>query len=311
MVINNRLNIGGVGRFAPSPTGLMHFGSLVSAVASFCFAKASGAKWLVRMEDLDEPRNIPGAADAILRQLEHLGLYWDEGVVYQSTRIDFYAATLKQLIDEGHVYRCICTRREIAAQALRHSSSGAVYSGKCRFMRHTPEMRGSWRFLVEDGYVEFCDLLFGHQIQNLSYDVGDYILKRSDNIFAYQFATPLDDAAQGVTQIIRGADLLNSTPRQIYLLKMLDKPVPEFGHIPLALDQQGNKISKSNQSLRNICTQHPLPFGTPDLYMALVFLAQTPPEELRYAKPVELVEWAVHNFKPANIPLKNSVISSH
>jgi glutamyl-Q tRNA(Asp) synthetase len=297
-----------VGRFAPSPTGLMHFGSLVTAVASYCFARVQKGKWLVRMEDLDTPRNIPGAADAILRQLEHLGLHWDGEVVYQSTRLEFYAGILADLIRSGGVYRCICTRREIAAQARRYGNCGAVYSGRCRAMNHSPAKRGSWRVRVNSTPVEFTDLLHGRIQQDLEQCVGDYILKRTDGIFAYQFAAPVDDAEQEISQVIRGCDLLSSTPRQIYLLRQLGYAVPAYAHIPLILDRHGNKISKSAQQLHIIERDHPLPFGTPALFMALTFLGQSPPLELRHADPVDLMRWAVQNFNQSGIPLNNIVI---
>lgn len=294
-----------VGRFAPSPTGLLHFGSLVTAVASFCFAKSQGGKWLVRMEDLDTPRNVPGAAEAILRQLEHLGLFWDESVLYQSSRHEFYSDTLGKLIDSGRVYRCICTRREIAAQARQQSTAGPIYSGLCRLSGHSAEKRGSWRFEVGHENITFTDLLCGDVDQSLMHEVGDYILKRADSIFAYQFATPLDDAAQQITQVIRGADLLDSTPRQIYLLRSLNEKIPAYGHIPLALDRYGNKISKSSQTLREIDSSLPLPFDTPDLFKALRFLGQNPSISLQHSPPVELLSWAVNNFKPLAIPRHN------
>jgi glutamyl-Q tRNA(Asp) synthetase len=298
-----------VGRFAPSPTGLMHFGSLVTAVASYCFARVQKGKWLVRMEDLDTSRNVPGAAESILRQLEYLGLHWDGEVVYQSTRLEFYAGILDNLIRSGEVYRCICTRREIAAQARRHGHCGAVYSGRCRAMHHSPDKRGSWRVRVNNTPVEFTDLLHGRIEQDLEQWVGDYILKRTDGIFAYQFATPVDDAEQEISQVIRGCDLLSSTPRQIYLLRQLGYSVPAYAHIPLALDQHGSKISKSAQQLRIIETDHPLPFGTPDLFMALKFLGQAPPLELRHANPIDLIQWALQNFNPTGIPLNNTVVN--
>lgn len=294
-----------VGRFAPSPTGLLHFGSLVTAVASYCFAKAQGGTWVIRMEDLDTQRNVPGAADAILRQLEHLGLFWDGTEMYQSARLEFYAATLQDLIDSKWVYRCTCTRREIAADAHLHTHAGAVYSGRCRQQGRDAGKRGSWRLRVTPQPIAFTDLLHGEVLQCLSQSVGDYILKRTDNIFAYQFATPLDDAAQQITQVIRGADLLDSTPRQIYLLRLLNGEIPEYGHIPLALDLEGNKISKSSQPLRYIDSSHPLPFSTPDLFHALTCLGQDPPAVLRYGPPAELLAWAVSNFKAQSIPQGN------
>lgn len=306
-----------VGRFAPSPTGMLHTGSLVTAIASYLFAKSQGGRWLLRMEDLDTARNIPGAAAAILRQLEHLGLYWDGPVVYQSARLELYADTLHQLLHTGEVYRCTCTRREIAAAALRHTASGPVYSGRCRegCARHPGNrpggQHGSWRFKVDTAPVSFIDILHGQITQQLALEVGDFILKRADNIFAYQFATPLDDAAQHITQVIRGADLLDSTPRQISLLQRLGLSLPTFGHLPLVVDEEGHKISKSTQRLERIDATVPLPFGGEDLFRVLVFLGQAPPPELLTCNqgatvpPKELLRWALHNFDPATIPLKN------
>lgn len=300
-----------IGRFAPSPTGLLHFGSLVTAVASYCFAKAQGGKWLIRMEDLDTPRNVPGAADAILRQLEHLGLFWDGSILYQSSRLEFYADTLQHLIASGCVYRCTCSRREIAARAQHNTTAGPIYSGHCRLKNHPAEKRGSWRLQVGYECITFTDLLCGDVKQSLAHTIGDYILKRTDNIFAYQFATPIDDATQDITQVIRGADLLDSTPRQIYLLNLLGKQTPEYGHIPLVVDRQGNKISKSAQTLRHIDASHPLPYGTPDLFQALIFLGQRPPLTLHNSSPLSLLEWAVCNFKPHSIPQGNFSIDRY
>jgi glutamyl-Q tRNA(Asp) synthetase len=259
------------------------------------------------MEDLDTPRNVPGAADAILRQLEYLGLYWDGEVLYQSSRLDIYSDVLEHLIDSDLVYRCICTRREINSNAHQHSSSGPIYSGRCRNLNHPSEARGSWRLKVENESIAFKDLLFGEVSQSLVREVGDYILKRTDKIFAYQFATPFDDAAQGVNQVIRGSDLINSTPRQIYLLRSLNKPIPTYGHIPLALDTHGNKISKSSQVLRQIEPGHPLPFDISDLFRVLVFLGQNPPESIKHCPAPELLTWAVDNFKPQEIPKHNQL----
>ncbi|MDY0213231.1 MAG: tRNA glutamyl-Q(34) synthetase GluQRS [Desulfuromonadaceae bacterium] len=315
-----------VGRFAPSPTGMLHTGSLVTAVASYLFAKSQGGKWLLRMEDLDTERNVPGAADAILRQLEHLGLYWDDPVVYQSTRMEFYADTMRQLIRKGDVYRCTCSRREIAAAASRHTASGPVYSGRCRHLENTVEevtprnihQRGCLRLKVDNTLISFADILHGQITQQPALEAGDFILKRADGIFAYQFATPLDDAAQHIRQVIRGMDLLDSTPRQIYLLQRLGASIPAFGHIPLVLDAHGNKISKSTQQLRKINSTVPVPFGSEDLFKVLEFLGQAPPSALfgsnsSYAstdgaQPEGLLRWALHNFNPAAIPLKNMPI---
>ena len=299
------LNKSVIGRFAPSPTGLMHFGSLVTAVASFCSAKSSGGLWLVRMEDLDAPRNVPGAASAILRQLEALNLCWDEAVVYQSDRKEFYADTLHALINKGVAYRCTCTRRDINAQAPYVTASGPVYSGKCRHSAHPATKHGSWRLEVENRDIIFTDLIHGEFEHNPAKTCGDFILKRTDDIFAYQFATPLDDAEQRVTQVVRGRDLLDSTARQIYLLQELSRTSPVYAHIPLALDNKGNKISKSMQNKPVIRPSDPLPFTSRDMARALVFLNQLVPEWLFECPAKVILDWGIEHFTVERIPLQD------
>ena len=229
-----------VGRFAPSPTGPLHFGSLVAALASYMEARSAKGKWLVRMEDLDRPREQPGAADAILRTLEAFGLHWDGAVEYQSRRIARYAAAMHRLKD--HTYPCGCTRSEIADSAL--AIDGArVYSGACRGGLPPGKAVRSIRVRAE-GEIRFTDRVQGDQSQALQRDVGDFVLCRADGHYAYQLAVVVDDADQRVTDIVRGADLLDSTARQIHLQRLLGYDTPRYLHVPVAVNAAGEKLSK-------------------------------------------------------------------
>ena len=229
-----------VGRFAPSPTGPLHFGSLVAALASYMEARRAKGKWLLRMEDLDKPREQRGAADAILRALEAFGLHWDGAVEYQSRRSTFYRDALDRL--KPHTYPCGCTRSEMADSAL--AIDGArVYGGNCRGGLPPGKTARTIRIRAE-GQIRFVDRVQGAQAQQLERDVGDFVLWRADGQFAYQLAVVVDDAEQGVTDIVRGADLLDSTARQIYLQQRLGYPVPRYLHVPVAVNAAGEKLSK-------------------------------------------------------------------
>jgi glutamyl-Q tRNA(Asp) synthetase len=229
-----------VGRFAPSPTGPLHFGSLVAALASYMEARSAKGKWLLRMEDLDKPREQPGAADAILRTLEALGLHWDGAVEYQSRRVARYRAAMDQLTN--HTYPCGCTRSEMADSAL--AIDGArVYSGTCRGGLPAGKTVRSVRVRAA-GDIRFTDRVQGDQSQALERDVGDFVLCRADGQFAYQLAVVVDDADQGVTDVVRGADLLDSTARQIHLQRLLGYPTPRYFHVPVAVNAGGEKLSK-------------------------------------------------------------------
>jgi len=229
-----------VGRFAPSPTGPLHFGSLVAALASYLEARSVKGKWLVRMEDLDKPREQPGAADAILRALDALGLHWDGAVAYQSRRTSLYQDALERL--RAHTYPCGCTRSEIADSAL--ASDGArVYGGSCR--GGLPQGKTARAIRVRArGEIRFTDRVQGPQAQQLERDVGDFVLWRADGQFAYQLAVVVDDAEQGVTDVVRGADLLDSTARQIHLQRLLGCATPRYLHVPVAVNAAGEKLSK-------------------------------------------------------------------
>jgi glutamyl-Q tRNA(Asp) synthetase len=237
------------GRFAPSPTGPLHAGSLVAALASWLDARAHGGQWLVRIEDVDGPRCPPGMDEVILGQLAALGLLPDEPPVWQSRRGDLYQAALERLIASGHAYGCACTRAEIAAAALqaygpRAKHGELVYPGTCRHGTNGRPVR-AWRLRVE-GRVDWHDRRLGAQSQDLETEVGDFVLKRADGLWAYQLAVVVDDAEQGITDVVRGEDLADNTPRQIALQRALGMPTPRYLHTPLVLAADGHKLSKQN-----------------------------------------------------------------
>ena len=260
-----------VGRFAPSPTGALHFGSLAAALASWLDARAAGGRWLVRIEDLDAPRAQPGAADHILRNLERLGLGWDGAVIYQSERTALYRAALEKL--RAQTYWCGCTRREIADSSLGLATDGAqIYPGTCRGGIAPGKTARALRVRAGPDDIVFHDRVQGEQRQVLERDVGDFVLYRADGQYAYQLAVVLDDADQGVTDVVRGADLLDSTPRQIYLQRLLGYGTPRYLHIPAAVNAAGEKLSKQ--------TAAPAVAGKQSLRRALAFLGQTETDDL-------------------------------
>ncbi|SAK60802.1 glutamyl-Q tRNA(Asp) ligase [Caballeronia catudaia] len=236
------------GRFAPSPTGPLHAGSLVSALASFLDARAHGGSWIVRIEDVDAPRTVPGAADEILATLAHFGMHSDEPPVWQSERDAAYSAAFVRLQAAGFVYPCGCTRREIADSLVHAHARHATlaYPGTCRDGLHGKPAR-AWRLRVPDGdaaVVTFDDRWQGVQTQDLATEVGDFALKRADGLWAYQLAVVVDDADAGITHVVRGADLLDSTARQIYLQQCLEAPTPAYLHVPVINNDAGEKLSK-------------------------------------------------------------------
>ena len=231
------------GRFAPSPTGPLHFGSLVAAVGSYLDAKAHGGVWLVRMDDLDLSRTVPGAADLILRSLESLGMAWDEPVVYQSKRSAAYEAALKVLKKRKLIYPCACSRREIADSAVG-GLDGPIYSGTCRKGLLAGRAARADRVITDNTRIELKDVIQGKIVHSLERQVGDFVVKRADGYNAYQLAAVVDDAAQGITDVVRGADLLDSTTRQIYLQQLLGYTTPRYAHLPVAVNVLGEKLSK-------------------------------------------------------------------
>ncbi|MHB1093382.1 tRNA glutamyl-Q(34) synthetase GluQRS [Thiobacillus sp.] len=290
-----------VGRFAPSPTGLLHFGSLVAAVASWLDARAAGGRWLVRMEDLDRPRCEPGAADAILRQLDAYGLYRDGPVLYQSQRDDAYAAALDALKAHGAVYPCACTRSQLA-QAPRNIEGEIVYPGTCRNGLRVGAIARAWRVRVPDSSTHFHDRIHGDLEQNLARDVGDFIVKRADGLFAYQLAVVVDDTFQGITHVVRGADLLWNTPRQKVLQALLGLPTPVYAHVPLIVNAAGQKLSK--QTLAPVL---PETGQGAILAQALATLGHPPPPELSGTGPAQLLAWAVTHWQIENVPLHHAL----
>jgi glutamyl-Q tRNA(Asp) synthetase len=275
-----------IGRFAPSPSGPLHFGSLVAALASWLDARAAGGRWLVRIEDLDRPRVQPGAADEILRTLDRLGLYWDGEVVFQSTRGALYEAALSRL---GNTYLCGCSRREIADSAVSLAADGAqVYPGTCRAGLPAGKNARALRVRAQ-GMISFADRVQGELSQDLEREVGDFVLRRADGQFAYQLAVVVDDADQKITDVVRGADLLDSTPRQIYLQRLLDLATPRYLHVPVALDARGEKLSKHAGAR---------PIDREDLQRALRFLGQ--PASATLAD-------AVRSWNPAPVPARRAL----
>lgn len=226
------------GRFAPSPTGDLHAGSLVAALASWLRARQAGGQWLLRVEDIDPPREVDGSADAIRAQLQRLGLVADRPVMYQSTRHDAYQSALDALHDKGLAFPCWCSRADLA------SRGGVHRDGRC-VAPADPARAPAWRLRAPDAAVAFDDILQGQQCQNLRDTVGDFVLRRADGWWAYQLACVIDDAAQGITEVVRGLDLLDSTARQIHLQHLLGLPTPRYLHIPLVTDEHGRKLSKS------------------------------------------------------------------
>ncbi|HEU4531454.1 MAG TPA: tRNA glutamyl-Q(34) synthetase GluQRS, partial [Steroidobacteraceae bacterium] len=239
------------GRFAPSPTGKLHLGSLFAAAGGFLRARAARGSWLVRMEDLDAPRVVPGAADDMLHTLERLGLEWDGSVLFQSTRKAAYEETLAQLSAKGLTFPCSCSRSELAASALASSEPAEelFYPGTCRGGMRSPLRPAAIRMRVPPGPISFSDALQGPYSQDVSRAIGDFVLRRRDGLFAYQLAVVVDDAFQGITEVVRGSDLLGNTPRQLLLQRALGLPQPAYAHLPVLMETEGLKLSKSRRSL--------------------------------------------------------------
>jgi len=290
-----------IGRFAPSPTGPLHFGSLVAAVASWLDARAAGGCWLVRMEDLDRPRCEPGAADTILHQLEAYGLNWDGAVLYQSQRDAAYAEALDSLKEIGAAYPCACTRSQLA-QAARNHEGETIYPGTCQTGLPLGATARAWRVRVPDVSTRFHDRIHGDLEQNLAREVGDFIVKRADGLFAYQLAVVLDDAYQGITHVVRGADLLWNTPRQIYLQTQLGLLTPVYAHVPLITNAAGQKLSK-----QTLAPALPERGRRVVLAQALAALGHPPPADLVGAGPEELLAWASAHWQIENVPMRPTV----
>jgi glutamyl-Q tRNA(Asp) synthetase len=290
------------GRFAPSPTGPLHLGSLVAAIGSWLSARSAGGEWFVRMEDLDGPRVIPGAADEILQALERYGLSWDGEVVVQSERTGLYEEALARLRGAGLAYDCGCTRAEVARSAGAPDASdpvdgaGAVYAGTCRGGLAPGRAARAVRFRVSDGTIAFEDRVRGRFEEEVAKTVGDFVVRRADGPFAYQLAVVVDDAEQGVTEVVRGGDLLSSTARQVALQRALGLPTPAYAHLPLVLGRDGKKLGKRDGGLRLETLAESRVRET--LAQALRFLGQ---EAVEGTAP-EMLSAAARAFDPGRIP---------
>lgn len=284
------------GRFAPSPTGPLHFGSLVAALGSCLDARSRNGQWLVRMEDLDPPREQPGAADLILRTLEAFGFEWDGPVLRQRLRSESYALALERLRACGALFACACTRREIADSGLA-TDGEPVYPGTCRDGVAAGRIARALRVRVGSKVIAFEDRIQGTVRQDLAREVGDFVARRADGPYAYQLAVVVDDAEQGITDVVRGADLLASTPRQIHLQYLLGVATPRYAHLPAAVNTRGEKLSKQTRA-------RPLDPRTaaPLLAAALEFLGQRPPASLKNATPAEVWSWARAHWNLSRVP---------
>jgi glutamyl-Q tRNA(Asp) synthetase len=273
-----------IGRFAPSPTGPLHLGSLYTALASFLQARSRQGLWLLRIDDLDFPRNIKGSADSILKTLDAFGLHWDSSVVYQSQCLDSYHEILDQLAWDQLIYPCTCTRKTLTA----------IYSGACRSKQTQSDSPNSYRIKTDNRIISFKDELQGLISHDLAEQHGDFILKRKDQIIAYQFAVVIDDARQHINHVVRGCDLLDSTPRQIYLQQILGLVTPDYMHVPVIIDEQGYKLSKQTRA-----TEVDLKKPDAVIFELLTLLKQNPPAELQPAPLTELLDWAIAHWNPA------------
>lgn len=285
-----------IGRFAPSPSGELHFGSLIAALGSYLQARAKQGLWLVRIEDIDPPREVPGAATTILKQLEHYGLHWDGEVLWQSQRHEAYREALAWLKQRGLSYYCTCTRSRI-------QQIGGYYDGHCRTLNNGPQ-NAAMRLVQQNPVLSFQDGLRGLLTADAALAREDFIIHRRDGLFAYNLAVVVDDHFQGVTEIVRGADLIEPTVRQISLYQQLGRPVPHYIHLPLALNQQGAKLSKQNHAPA-------LPQGDPRpvLVEALRFLNQQVAADWQSLKLEALLEQAVANWSLDSVPM-NTLFSN-
>lgn len=295
MANNLPLNPNYRGRFAPSPTGPLHFGSLVTAVCSYLEAKSHDGEWLVRIENLDTTREVSGASNIILKTLESLGMEWDHDIIYQSHRNSIYQAALTLLDKNGLVYPCTCTRKEISDSSIT-GVSGPIYPGTCRKNQLNKKQSTALRIRTNKCLIEFKDTLQGQVSQRLESEIGDFVLRRADGIYTYQLAVVVDDAEQGITHVVRGVDLLDSTPRQIFLQKLLGYPIPVHMHLPVVVNNHGKKLSKQNLAT-------PIDISNPvaQLITTVRFLGQDPPIELRESSVSTFWKWAIKNWQPEEI----------
>lgn len=283
-----------IGRFAPSPTGPLHFGSLLAALASFLDARRHAGRWLVRIEDIDPPREVPGACDSILFTLERFGLHWDGPVVKQSQRHALYHTTLNGLLSAGLAYRCNCSRQQIIKR-----SGSPLYDGHCYHNPPPTDATCAIRSRCPTD-IPFSDRILGPQ--QFPMQCEDFVIFRRDGLVAYQLAVTVDDAAQQVNHIVRGSDLLDSTPKQLHLQRQLGYLSPTYAHIPVATNSQGQKLSKQTYA-QALDDRQP----AAQLYNALQFLGQQPPKTLIHSPPSELLRWATEHWMIDQIPAQTAI----
>ena len=283
-----------VGRFAPSPSGPLHFGSLIAALGSYLQAKSQQGKWIVRIEDLDPPREMLGAANDILRTLEAFGFMWDGDIMYQSLRHDAYHAQIDAWLAQGNAYYCQCSRKDI-------KQTGGFYPGTCRTLnqRHS---NGAVRLQVDTPITHFDDLLHGHIELPFALAREDFIIRRRDGLFAYNLAVVLDDIEQGITEVVRGADLIEPTVSQIGLYRQLGHPEVSYLHLPLAITDNGNKLSKQNHAPA-IDKHNP----RPALMAALRFLGFSPPTELVTESVEQILQWGITHWQLKQLPKTTAI----
>jgi glutamyl-Q tRNA(Asp) synthetase len=289
------------GRFAPSPTGPLHFGSLVAAVGSFLQARHHGGEWCVRIEDIDPPRALAGAADDILRTLERLGMQWDGAVVYQRLRTEAYEEAIEKLRGVGALYVCGCSRSEIEDSSVR-GIEGPIYPGTCRAGLAPGRAGRALRVRTDGARVRFDDRWQGALDSDLEREFGDFVVRRADGLIAYQLAVVVDDAALGVTEVVRGADLLWSTPRQLHLQRLLGLPTPRYAHLPVAVNARGEKLSKQ--------TGAPAVAGEPALSLlgrVLAFLGQEAPAE--QGELESFWRYAIAHWQPRRVPATRAIVA--
>ncbi|MGR8953491.1 MAG: tRNA glutamyl-Q(34) synthetase GluQRS [Gammaproteobacteria bacterium] len=290
-----------IGRFAPSPTGPLHLGSLYTALASFLDARSRQGLWLLRIDDIDTPRNAPGAIDRILATLDAYGLYWDGGVYFQSDHLADYEQALFDLQQADRLYPCICSRKMLA-ELPGAPAAHDIYPGLCRDRQTPPAGKPhALRVRSDDRDIVFEDALQGVICQNLAEEHGDFILKRKEGIVSYQLACVIDDSFQQVTHVVRGHDLVDSTPKQIFLQQLIGLPTPSYKHVPVITDKLGYKLSKQTQAAA-VAMNEPHRI----MFQLLEWLQQNPPRQLWGAGCDELLEWAVQNWKPA--PLAKTAV---
>jgi glutamyl-Q tRNA(Asp) synthetase len=298
-----------IGRFAPSPTGPLHLGSLFTALASYLDAKSQGGTWLLRIDDLDTPRNQAGSVDSILKCLDAFGLHWDDKVYYQSQHLDAYTEALNRLTQQGLTYRCACSRKTLSEQRISihesTSSENHIYPGICRNKMIAEATPHAIRLKTDSSQVTFTDGLQGKVNCNLSREHGDFILKRKDGVIAYQLAVVIDDHLQRVNHVVRGCDLLTETAKQLYLQKLLNYAAPTYTHVPVIVDNQAFKLSKQTQA-------QAVNINNPEqtLFELLVLLNQNPPPDIKNASASVLINWALANWRPSALVRQVTVSKS-